>query len=286
MAEWRDGYWEAADGLKLHYRDYAGGADGRPPILCLPGLTRNARDFSMVADRLAGPWRLICVDLRGRGESAHARDPMSYTPVTYVSDIEALLADLDIARFVAFGTSLGGLLTMLLSAIGPERIAGALLNDIGPRLESGGLARIRTYVGKAQTWPTWLHAARALAEGHGQTYPDFALEDWIAMAKRLCRLTPAGRIVYDYDMRIAEPLRLPNEEPFDLWPAFESLADKPVALLHGALSDLLGSEGVAEMKAHMPSLAVTEVPRVGHAPVLDEPESVVAIDTLLARIVG
>ena len=284
MAAWTDGYWEAADGLKLHYRDYAGGADGRPPILCLPGLTRNARDFAAVADRLAGEWRLLCVDLRGRGESAYARDPMTYTPAVYVRDIEGLLAELELERFVAFGTSLGGMLTMLLSSIGPERIAGALLNDIGPALEHAGLARIRAYVGKAANWPTWLHAARAIAEGNAPIYPDNALEDWLAMAKRLCKLTPAGRIVYDYDMRIAEPLRLPNEEPFDLWPAFESLSGAPVTLLRGALSDLLGEKGVAEMRAHMPALDVTEVPRVGHTPVLTEPESMAAIDRLLARI--
>ena len=94
MAAWSDGYWVSSDGLKLHYRDYAGGAS-RPPILCIPGLTRNARDFEGVAERLAGKWRLICVDLRGRGESAHAKDPMTYLPLIYLQDLEALIAELD-----------------------------------------------------------------------------------------------------------------------------------------------------------------------------------------------
>ena len=141
MVAWSDGYWVSSDGLKLHYRDYAGGAS-RPPILCIPGLTRNARDFEGVAERLAGDWRLICVDLRGRGESAHAKDPMTYLPPTYLQDLEALIAELKLERFVLFGTSLGGLMTMLLAASGRERIAGALLNDIGPEVET---ARARSY---------------------------------------------------------------------------------------------------------------------------------------------
>ena len=144
MAEWSDGYWWSKDGLRLHYRDYSGGDDGRPPILCIPGLTRNARDFGAVADRLAGQWRLICVELRGRGESAYAKDPMTYVPLTYLQDLEALIDELKLTRFVAFGSSLGGLLTMLLAATGSDRIAGAILNDIGPVVEPAGLARIRT----------------------------------------------------------------------------------------------------------------------------------------------
>src|SRR5688572_8961947 len=141
MADWSDGYWWSNDGLRLHYRDYAGDAS-RPPILCIPGLTRNARDFEGVADRLAGDWRLICVELRGRGDSAYAKDPMSYAPLTYLQDMEALIAELKFDRFILFGTSLGGLITMLLAASDSKRIAAALLNDIGPVLEPRGLDRI------------------------------------------------------------------------------------------------------------------------------------------------
>ncbi len=187
MADWSDGYWLSSDGLRLHYRDYAGDAS-RPPIICIPGLTRNARDFEEVAARLAGQWRLICVELRGRGESAHARDPMTYMPVTYLQDMEALVAELRLKRFILFGTSLGGLITMLMAANGRERLAGALLNDIGPVLEARGLDRIRSYVGRSQNWPTWLHAARAIAEVQGDRYPDWEIDDWLVYAKRLGRL--------------------------------------------------------------------------------------------------
>jgi pimeloyl-ACP methyl ester carboxylesterase len=284
MVAWSDGYWVSSDGLKLHYRDYAGGAS-RPPILCIPGLTRNARDFEGVAERLMGKWRLICVELRGRGESAHAKDPMTYLPLTYLQDLEALIAALELKRFVLFGTSLGGLMTMLLAASGSERIAGALLNDIGPEVETRGLDHIRSYVGRSQNWPTWLHAARFLAEAQGDRYPDWTLDQWLIYARRLCRLTPAGRIVFDYDMRIAEPFKLPGGDTgFDLWPAFRALIGIPSLVVHGEISDLLGAATVAKMVAENPAMKSVTVPHVGHAPTLDEPEAVGAIDALLKRV--
>src|SRR5829696_4666046 len=201
MADWSDGWWTAGDGLKLHYRDYDGG-ENRPPILCIPGLTRNARDFEGVADRLKGDWRLICVELRGRGQSEYARDPMTYLPPVYWQDVEALIAALGLQRLILFGTSLGGLITMLLAMADNKRIAGALLNDIGPVLESQGLEHIRSYVGRSQSWPTWLHAARAICEMQRDRYPDWDTAQWLIYAKRLCRLTQGGRVVLDYDMRI------------------------------------------------------------------------------------
>ena len=286
MAVFADGYWWSKDGLRLHYRDYPGRAD-RPPILCLPGLTRNARDFAAVCDRLAGEWRLIAVDLRGRGESAYAKDPLSYVPLSYLQDLEALIATLALPRLVLAGTSLGGILTMLLAATGHARIAGALLNDIGPEIEAAGLARIRGYVGRGGSWPTWLHAARAIADIHRAAYPDYAIEDWIGMAKRLCRLTPGGRIVPDYDARIAEPLRLPGGAAgFDMWPALDALRGVPTLLVRGELSDVLAEATAREMARRLPDCERVTLPRIGHAPTLDEPECRVAIDRLLARVVA
>jgi len=286
MADWSDGYWWSNDGLRLHYRDYAGDAS-RPPILCIPGLTRNARDFEGVADRLKGEWRVICAELRGRGESAYAKDPMTYVPLTYLQDIEALIAELKLERFILFGTSLGGLITMLLAAGNAERIAGALINDIGPDLEARGLEHIRSYVGRPQNWPTWLHAARAIAEAQRDRYPDWEIDQWLVYAKRLAKLNSSGRIVFDYDMRIAEPFKLPGGEAgFDMWPAFRALSGAPTLLLHGELSDLLSVETVQRMQAEHGKLEIVNVPRVGHAPTLDEPEVVEAIDRLLGRIGG
>ncbi len=284
MVAWSDGYWWSNDGLRLHYRDYAGPST-RPPIICIPGLTRNARDFEAVAARLAGTWRVLCVELRGRGESAYAKDPMSYVPLTYLEDMEALVRELQLPRFVVFGTSLGGILAMLLAMSDNSRIAGALLNDVGPVLGERGLDRIRTHVGRSQSWPTWLHAARSLCDAQSGIYPEWNLDDWLVFAKRLCRLGPSGRIVFDYDMRIAEPLKLPAAAAgFDLWPAFGCLRGVPSLAVRGAHSDLLSEETLERMKAENPDLGTVTVPGVGHAPTLEEAEIVAAIDQLLARI--
>ncbi|MEQ6333989.1 alpha/beta hydrolase [Sphingobium sp. MK2] len=286
MSVYSDGYWWSPDGLRLHYRDYAGGGDGRPPLLCLPGLTRNARDFEPLAARLAGEWRLICPDMRGRAESAYAKDAMTYVPLTYMQDISRLLADLAITRFVAVGTSLGGIITMLMAATHREWLAGALLNDVGPALEEEGLARIRTYVGVNQSHPTWVHAARALADANGDVYPAYDLQVWLAMAKRLYRLNSGGRIVLDYDMKVAEPIRaMGTEAGVDMWPVMKAFSDIPTLLLRGERSDLLGAATAQRMAAEIgPGAEMVTVPGVGHAPVLDEPESVAAIDRLLARV--
>ncbi|WP_448664888.1 alpha/beta fold hydrolase [Sphingomonas sp. CJ20] len=287
MAERRnysDGYWWSKDGLRLHYRDYAGPSE-RPPILCLPGLTRNARDYDALARRLAGEWRVLCLEFRGRGESAYAKDPMTYVPLVYLQDVQALLAEQGIARFVAIGTSLGGIVSMLVAATDRERLAGVVLNDVGPELNPAGLARIRTYVGKAIWHPTWMHAARALAESTGDVYPDYGIEDWLAMAKRLYRVNSSGRIVLDYDMKIAEPFRVPgNEAGPDMWPTIDALKDKPLLVVRGERSDILRADTADQMIARVPGAELVTVPGVGHAPTLDEPDAVAGIARLLARV--
>lgn len=281
-----DSYWWSNDGLRLHYRDYAGRKD-RPVIVCMPGLTRNARDFEGVAERLAPDWRVIAIDFRGRGESAYAKDAMTYVPLTYVQDVERLLSDLKIDRFIAFGTSLGGIVTMLLAATGRAKLAGALLNDVGPVIEADGLARIKGYVGKTSSWPTWVHAARALGENNAEVYPFYGLEDWLRLAKRLYRLTAAGRIVPDYDMNIAEPFRLPGGEAgVDLWPALDALGDVPTLIVRGELSDLFSDVTASAMAARLQKATVVTVAGAGHAPTLDEPEAVAGIVALLARVVA
>jgi pimeloyl-ACP methyl ester carboxylesterase len=284
MAEWQHGVWWSNDNLRLHYRDYAGPAD-KPPIICIPGLTRNARDYEGVAERLAGDWRVICVDLRGRGESGYAPDPMTYVPLTYVQDIERLLDSLGIKQFVSFGTSLGGIVTMLLAAADRGRIAGALLNDVGPEIDPAGLERIRGYVGKSASHPTWLHAARALAEANAAVYPGRDIAEWLVMAKRLFRLTSAGRIVLDYDMKIAEPFRIPgNESGVDMWPTLDALGDAPVLVVRGERSDIFAAATAEKMVARLGNAEAVTVAGVGHTPTLEEPEAVAAIDRLLAKV--
>lgn len=284
MTEFADRYWTSRDGLKLHYRDYAG-RDDRPPVLCLPGLTRNARDFEALAAHLAGDWRVLCIDPRGRGDSAYAKDSDSYNPLQYVDDLQMLFAEAGIDRVVPIGTSLGGLLTMILAMTAPERIVGAVLNDVGPEIDPAGVERIRGYVGQGRSFPTWMHAARALEEAQGANFPRFDVADWLVMAKRCMTVGSNGRIVFDYDMKIAEPFAKPGGEAgVDLWPGVDALQGRPVLVLRGAQSDILAPATLDKMAARLPMAETVTVPDVGHAPTLDEPEAVAAIERLLARV--
>ena len=281
------GEWTSADGLTLRYRDYPGPKDGapdRPAILCLPGLTRNCRDFEALADAFAGEWRVICADLRGRGQSDYAKDPASYKPLQYLADVTALLDHAGLQRVVAVGTSLGGIVIMLLAMTAPERIAGAVLNDVGPEIEATGLARIREYVGQGRSFPTWVHAARGLREQGGVAYPDYELADWLRLAKRLMAVGPGGRIAFDYDMKIAEPFNAPEgAAPIDMWPAFRALAGRPALAIRGELSDILSAATLERMAREVPGLEVVTIPRIGHAPTLEEPQAEAAIARLLAK---
>ena len=284
MSNFSDGYWTSRDGLKLHYRDYPGRAD-RPPLLCLPGLTRNARDFERLARRLAGEWRVICPEMRGRGDSAYSKDSATYNPLQYVEDVTELFQQAGLERVAAVGTSLGGLMTMVLAATQPGRLVGAVLNDIGPDIEAAGLERIGTYVGQGRTFPTWMHAARALEESQGSAYPDFELSDWLDLAKRVMTVGSNGRIVFDYDMKIAEPFKeAGGAAPADLWPTLAGLRDMPLLLIRGALSDVMSARTLERMQEHLPAAEAVTLPRVGHAPTLDEPEVVTAIDRWLTKI--
>lgn len=282
--------WQSADGLTLHFRDYPaadGGDAARPPVVCLHGLTRNARDFAALAPHLAAQgWRVLVPEMRGRGRSAYAPNPASYAVPTYVGDVHALLAQEGIGRFVAIGTSMGGLITMGLAAQTPQRIAGVVLNDIGPVVDPEGLERIKSYVGQGKSFPTWVHAARALAEQHGDTHPGYALEDWLAMAKRTMVLVGSGRIAFDYDMKIAEPVLASDSAavPPDLWPMLRALAGRPALLVRGALSTILSADTLARMAAELPGARTVTVAATGHAPSLDEPEVRAAIDAMLGEI--
>lgn len=290
MKDFEDRFWSSRDGLKLHFRDYPGpaaqgGGDVRLPVLCLHGLTRNARDFDVLAPRLARERRVLCPDLRGRGDSEYAKDSATYTPPQYCEDVLGLLEQEGIDRFVAIGTSLGGLMVMGLATVIGDRIAGAVINDVGPWLEPAGLERIKDYVGQGRTFPTWVHAARALEDSQSASHPGKTLDFWIGKAKRLMTVAGNGRIVFDYDMKIAEPiLAFDVNDQADLWPAWAALGRAPVLVLRGALSDLISAATLDDMLARAPLAEGVTLPDVGHAPTLDEPESVAAIDRLLARV--
>jgi pimeloyl-ACP methyl ester carboxylesterase len=280
---WTDHYLWTSDNVRLHYRDFAGGREGQPAILCLPGLTRNAHDFEALASRLAPRFRVVTPSFRGRGDSGYARDPLTYVPLSYLQDLGRILDTAGLSSVVIIGTSLGGLMGLLLDGTQRSRIAGLVLNDLGPDMEAAGLARVRTQVGRGGNWPTWLTAARDIARRQADIYPGWSLEQWLAHAKRLCRVSREGRIVWDYDPEIAAPFALPNgDSQLDLWLALDGYRGRPVLSVRGERSDILSAATQARMADRLPGLVAVTVPRVGHAPTLDEPEAVDAIDRFLA----
>ena len=286
MAKWQDRYWNSPDGLRLHYRDYAGPAD-RPPILCLPGLTRNARDFEPVAERYAGKWRVISVDFRGRGQSQHDPDPSHYRPDYYVADVLKLLDQLGIADAVFMGTSLGGICTMLLASTDAERIAGAMLNDIGPVVDQAGIDRIAGFVGREARFDSWDEVIGLLAERNREVFPKWRRGEWERYARRILHESPDG-IRFHYDMRIADNFRAATEGPQGTsWHLYEALAGRPLLILRGERSDLLSADVARQMADRLEGDAeLVVVPDVGHTPNLEEPEAQAGIDRLLARVLA
>lgn len=279
-------HWTSLDGLSLHYRDYDGSSE-RPPILCLHGLTRNSRDFAEFAGRYAGRWRVIVPDFRGRGRSDRDPQPARYLPTTYAADVLQLLDELGIGRAVFVGTSLGGIVTMLVAATQPQRIAGTVLNDIGPDLDQRGLDRIRSYVGTPVRFRDWDAAADYLAQVNRGLPASRGHDDWLRAARRVCR-EDGGAVVFDYDMAIAEPFNQRNDgaASFDMWPLYRKLDGAPLLIVRGELSDLFSASTAQAMVKGHPDAELVTVPGVGHAPELDEPEAAAAIDRLLDRVVA
>jgi pimeloyl-ACP methyl ester carboxylesterase len=270
------------DGLRLHYRDYPGASD-RPPLLCLPGLTRNARDFAGFAERYSPRFRVIALDFRGRAASDYDPVPARYNPMTYAGDVIELLDQLGISEAIFVGTSLGGLVTMVIAATAPQRIAAAIINDVGPDVDPAGIERILTYVGKDVRFSNWDEAADVISGNYGASFDRYTHEEWVKMAKRNCR-EENGEIRFDYDMAIAEPFRTAGPVPqADLWPLFAALGQKPLLVVRGEKSDLLTAETAQKMQAVAPGMKLAVVAGVGHAPELSEPEAVAAIDEFLLR---
>ena len=275
-------YFSVRDGLRLHYRDYPGAAD-KPPLLCLHGLTRNTRDFADFAERYSPRFRVIALDFRGRAESDYDPLPARYSPITYAGDVIELLDHLGIARAIFVGTSLGGLVTMVIAATAPQRIAAAVINDVGPDVDPDGIERILTYVGKDIRFKSWDEAADAIAANYGGNFERFTHADWVAMAKRNCR-EDNGEIRFDYDMAIAEPFKTAGPAPqVDLWPLFTALGRKPLLVVRGQKSDLLTTQTTDKMRTVAPGMKLAVVPGVGHAPELNEPEAIAALDEFLLK---
>jgi pimeloyl-ACP methyl ester carboxylesterase len=275
------------DGLHLFVRDYAAvGAPRNVPVVCIHGLTRNSADFEDIAPVVAAMGRrVLAVDVRGRGKSGWDPDPTRYRPDVYTGDVVHVMDSLKIDHAAFIGTSMGGLIAMLLSAVVPKRVAAAVLNDIGPVVNPSGLARIAGYVGKVTSFDSWDAVIAAIRATNGVAFPDADDAFWRTMARRVARAREDGKIVFNYDPAIARAFdQPPGTSPPNLKPFFETLREKPVLVVRGALSDLLAPEGVEAMRQIKPDIDYAEVPRVGHAPMLDEPVAREALERFLGRL--
>jgi pimeloyl-ACP methyl ester carboxylesterase len=283
---WAARTWTSADGLALFARDYAG-ADGevRLPVLCLHGLTRNSADFEDLAPWITATGRRVLVpDIRGRGRSAWDPQPMNYTPATYAADVLALMDAAGIARALIVGTSMGGIIAMVMAGLRPLAVAGAVLNDVGPSLAPEGLARIGDYAGIKTTAANWAEAAAIAKKINGAAFPRYTDAQWLAFARRLFARGKGGKLRPAYDPDIAAPVRAAGLEALapDLTPLFLALATgRPMLLVHGAISDLIDAPRVARMRTMAPHMAYAKVKGVGHAPMLDEPEARKALERYL-----
>lgn len=280
---------ETVDGLTIYARDYPPLLpETGLPVICLHGLTRNSRDFEVVAPRIAALGRrVIAADMRGRGKSANDPDPAHYVPAVYAQDVLALMDKLGVAKAVFVGTSMGGLITMVLAALAPDRIAASVLNDVGPRLNMSGLARISAYVGRTQPVDSWAEAAEAVRATQGSAFPERTDDEafWQTFARRTFRTREDGRLEFDYDPLIALAFADFDEDapPPDLTPLFSALAQKPLLSVRGGLSDLLADDVVALMRELKPDLETVTVDNIGHAPTLEEPEAWDALLDFLAK---
>ena len=283
-------WWTSSDGLRLHARDYAG-AEGpaKLPVIALHGLTRNSRDFENVAPYIAATGRrVMAADVRGRGLSDRDPRPMRYLPTTYAKDVLELMDQAGVARAIFMGTSMGGLITMTVALMKVKAIAGAVLNDVGPEVARAGLMRIASYIGQpAQAVDTWADAADYARRTNAIAFPDRPPEFWDAFARRAFREDTTGKPVLDYDPDISAPIKAAGPKALtpNLWPFFNRLAKHaPTLLVRGATSDILDDAIAAKMRRKVKSLAYAEVPGVGHAPMLDEPEAKAAITEFLGRL--
>lgn len=277
-----DHYYPSSDGLRLYARIYPAQQAGGLPVLCLPGLTRNSRDFAALAQHMSARHEVIAADLRGRGLSAWDPDPTHYHLTHYVEDAWSLLDSRGTERAVIVGTSLGALMGMVM-ATRPDRIAGVVLNDAGPELDLAGLLRIGSYAGKLPPVRSWAEAAAQARTVHEKAVPGLTDEQWMDYARRNYRETAAGVPVPDMDPKIASGFKQPPTGPLQMWPLWAQITGVPMLVIRGGVSDLLSASTVERMLREKPDLEHLTVPNRGHTPLLDEPECLQAIDDFLGR---
>lgn len=252
----------------------------RDVVVCVHGLTRNARDFDELARALSGRFRVVCPDVVGRGDSDRLADPMHYAVPQYVADMVTLVARLDVEAVRWVGTSMGGLVGMSLAAQPGSPVDRLVINDAGPVIARAALVRIGEYVGRAPLFDSLEEAeryVRTISAGFGP-HTD---AQWRRLTETWVRRREDGRYEARYDPRIAEPYRasLP-ETDIELWPIYDAIRC-PTLVLRGAVSDLLAAETARQMGERGPKARVVEIPGVGHAPTLMDPAQIAIVREFL-----
>lgn len=275
MQEFRVIHYASHDNLSLYARDYAAqGEDARLPVICLHGLTRNSSDFEELAPWLAAQGhRVIAPDIRGRGYSAYDSNVQHYGLETYVDDVAILCHRLGIGRAIFIGTSMGGLITMLLSWHKPGLVEAAVINDIGPELNQAGIQRIISYAGQNLPLENWAQAVQYIKTINLSAFPENSAAEWEKWTQRAFRLNAEGKPVLRYDPPIARLLaggQLQADTNLLKFAFLRLASSRPCLLVRGELSDLLSQQQVDELLAAAPALALLSVPRIGHAPMLTE----------------
>ncbi len=285
-AVYRDIYYTVDHGLRLYARDYHRSGSSIV-LLCLHGLSRNSADFEPLCEIMSERYRIISVDQRGRGLSQWDADPSRYQLPNYIDDMWALLDQQKIERVIVVGTSMGGLMGMIMAAQKPERIQGLVINDVGPEVDPKGLSRIMSYVGKTAKVDTWEDAVAQVKSINQVCFPHFTQQQWQAMARRTYRENDVGVPAPNYDPAISAPIQGDDSiaVPTDLWPLFESIT-VPILALRGSLSDLMSAACLRKMVALQPQMQWQEIDGVGHAPVLDEAQAVTAIERFIHQLTG
>lgn len=279
--QYREFTFASPEGLQLFCREYAPAA-AAATVLCLPGLTRNSRDFEKLARRLAARYRVLTPDFRGRGRSQWDPSPANYNPGMYAQDVLQLIGQHTNGRVGLIGTSLGGLVSMLLGAHVPAAVACIVLNDVGPEIGAVGRARILAYAGHIRSLASWQEAAAEVKTNYAIAFPDFDDADWLAYARASYRESPAGGIVADYDPKIGDTLRSGSPAaPGDAWAVWAQLRRVPVLAVRGATSDVLTEAIFERMLAEKPDLIRVTVPGRGHPAMLDEPAAIAALEAFL-----
>jgi pimeloyl-ACP methyl ester carboxylesterase len=279
-------FFRSRDGLQIYYRDYAGD-ESKAPVLCLHGLTRNSRDFAALARHIAPARRVLVPDQRGRGRSQYDTQWLNYHPGTYIEDMWTLLHELAVERVIVIGTSLGGLMTMLMAAARPQALAGVVLNDIGPEIDPAGVARIQSYAGRLPPVRTWDDAAAQMKLTFGLAFPDYDEQKWREFARNSFDEGDDAVPRLAADPKIGDAVRsipAPPGATQAMWLAFGQLRNMPALALRGAHSDLLSAATFERMQQEVPDLVAVTVANRGHAPQLDEPDSLRAIGTFLAGL--